>query len=158
DPTGTLPLGILTVSNPELDEARVKDLARIDVRNMLGAVPGVVAPVVVGGKDRTILVYLDPRKLQARHLSATDVVRALADGNLMGTPGTAYFGDNQVLLDTNAMVSSVADLNELPIRLPGGRVIELGDIGHAEDAAAIQTSRVRVNGRQQVFVPVYRQG
>src|SRR5262245_521249 len=126
DPTGTLPLGILTVSNPELDEARVKDLARIDVRNMLGAVPGVVAPVVVGGEERTILVYLDPLKLQAPHLSATDVVRALADGNLMVTPGTAYFGDNQVLLDTNAMVSSVADLNELPVRLPGGRVIELG--------------------------------
>jgi multidrug efflux pump subunit AcrB len=158
DPTGTLPLGILTVSNPELDEAHVKDLARIDVRNMLGGVPGVVAPVVVGGKDRTILVYLDPRKLQARHLSATDVVKALADGNLMVTPGTAYFGDNQVLLDTNAMVTTVADLNGLPIRLPGGRVIELGDVGHAEDAAAIQTSRVRVNGRQQVFVPIYRQG
>src|SRR3954470_22764810 len=49
DPTGTLPLGILTVSNPALDEARVKDLARIDVRNMLGGVPGCVAPVVVGG-------------------------------------------------------------------------------------------------------------
>ena len=54
DPTGTLPLGILTVSNPRLDEARVKDLARIDVRNALGGIRGVVAPVVVGGKDRTV--------------------------------------------------------------------------------------------------------
>src|SRR5215469_1309738 len=34
DPTGTLPLGILTVSNKDLDEAHIKDLARIDVRNM----------------------------------------------------------------------------------------------------------------------------
>src|SRR5207302_2021639 len=83
DPTGTLPLGILTVSNAHLDEARVKDLARIDVRNLLGSVKGVVAPVVVGGKNRTVLVYLDPRKLQAHNLSATDVVKALADGNLM---------------------------------------------------------------------------
>src|SRR6516162_2651863 len=31
DPTGTMPLGILTVSNPTLSEARVKDVARIDV-------------------------------------------------------------------------------------------------------------------------------
>src|SRR6266849_191719 len=36
DPTGTLPLGILTVSNAEMDEAHLKDVARIDVRNMLG--------------------------------------------------------------------------------------------------------------------------
>src|SRR6266446_9190508 len=74
DPTGTLPLGILTVSNPHLDEAHVKDVARVDVRNMLGGVPGVVAPVVVGGKDRTILVYLDPKRLQAKKLSPVDVV------------------------------------------------------------------------------------
>jgi multidrug efflux pump subunit AcrB len=158
DPTGTLPLGILTVSNIHLDEARVKDLARIDVRNLLGGIKGVVAPVVVGGKDRTVLVYLDPRKLQARNLSATDVVKALADGNLMVSPGTAYFGDNMVALDTNAMVAKVSELNDLPIRLTGGDVISLGDIGRAEDAAAIQTSRVRIDGRQQVYVPVYRQG
>src|SRR5207245_233739 len=54
DPTGTLPLGILTVSNPHFDESQVKDIARFDVRNMLGVVSGTVAPVVVGGKDRTI--------------------------------------------------------------------------------------------------------
>src|SRR5262249_18257872 len=39
DPTGTLPLGVLTVSNRGMDEAHIKDIARIDVRNMLGAVP-----------------------------------------------------------------------------------------------------------------------
>src|SRR6516164_4052125 len=72
DPTGTLPLGVLTVSNPTLDEANVKDVARITVRNELGSVKGCVAPVAVGGKDRTILIYLDPKRLEAYHLSATD--------------------------------------------------------------------------------------
>ncbi|MCX7664073.1 MAG: efflux RND transporter permease subunit [Gemmataceae bacterium] len=158
DPTGTLPLGILTVSNPSLSEAGVKDLARINVRNQLGGISGVVAPVVVGGQDRTILVYLDPKKLQSRNLSMTDVVKALQDGNLMVTPGTAYFGDNQVLLDTNAMVPNVEELNQIPIRTPGGGLVTLGDLGFAQDSASIQTSRVRINGKEQVFVPIYRQG
>src|SRR5579862_2642242 len=83
DPTATIPLGILTVTNPELDEAHVKDIARIDVRNMLGAVPGCVAPVVVGGKDRTVLIYLRQKDLQARHLSPLDVVEAIRQGNQM---------------------------------------------------------------------------
>src|SRR6266851_3162225 len=60
DPTGTLPLGILSVTSPELDETRLQDIARIDVRNRLGGVPGVVAPAVFGGKDRTVLIYLRP--------------------------------------------------------------------------------------------------
>src|SRR5216684_3141631 len=83
DPTGTLPLGILTVSNPGLDEAHVKDVARIDVRNLLGAVPGSVAPVVFGGKQRTILIYVNPQALETRNLSPLDVVRALNQSNFM---------------------------------------------------------------------------
>jgi multidrug efflux pump subunit AcrB len=158
DPTGTLPLGILTVSNARLDEARVKDLARIDVRNMLGAVKGAVAPVVVGGKDRTILIYLDPKRLQDKKLSPLDVVKALQDQNLMVTPGTAYFGPYQMLLDSNALVKEVDDLNDLPVRIDPGNNVYLRDVGHAEDSYAIQTSRVRINGKQQVYVPVYRQG
>ena len=49
DPTGTIPLGVLTVSKPGAKEQDVKDLARVDVRNRLGGVKGCVAPVVVGG-------------------------------------------------------------------------------------------------------------
>jgi multidrug efflux pump subunit AcrB len=157
DPTGTMPLGMLTVSNPHLDEAHVKDLARIDVRNMLGAVKGCVAPVVVGGKDRTILIYLDPKKMEARQVSPLDVVEALRKGNLMVTPGTAYFGNNQVLLDTNVMVKHIDELNDLPIRIKPDDNVYLRNIGHAEDSYAIQTSRVRINGHREVYVPIYRQ-
>jgi multidrug efflux pump subunit AcrB len=158
DPTGTLPLGILTVSNPEQGEATVKDLARVEVRNALGKVPGCVAPTVIGGKDRQVMLYLDPKKLEARGLAPVDVVRALDEGNLMATPGTAYFGEDQVALDTNVMMREVEDFNDLPLRISPTQQIILSDIGHAEDANVIQKSRVRVNGRQQVFIPVYRQG
>src|SRR5207245_2203055 len=74
------------------------------------------------------------------------------------TPGTAYFGDNQILLDSNALVKSVNDLNDLPIRMEPGNNVNLRDIGYAYDSYAIQTSRVRINGKQQVYVPIYRQG
>jgi multidrug efflux pump subunit AcrB len=124
---------------------------------MLGAVPGCVAPVVVGGKDRTILIYLDPQKLEARKLSPLDVVRALQKGNVMVTPGTAYFGSNQVLLDSNVMVEKVEELNDLPIKFESGESIYLRDIGRAEDSYAIQSSRVRINDRREVYVPIYRQ-
>ena len=33
----------------------------------------------------------------------------------------------------------------------------LRDVGYAVDDAVIQKSRVRINGKQQVFVPIYRQ-
>jgi multidrug efflux pump subunit AcrB len=157
DPTGTLPVGILTVSNPNMVEQEVKDLARVEVRNRLGAVRGCVAPVVIGGKDRRIMVYLDRKKLEARNLSPVDVVKALDQGNLMASPGTAYVGDSQIALDSNAMVRTVDELNDLPIVFENDREIRLSELATALDDAVIQKSRVRVNGRQQVYVPVYRQ-
>lgn len=157
DPTGTLPVGILTVSNPNMAEQQVKDLARVEVRNRLGTVRGCVAPVVVGGKDRRVMIYLDHEKLEHRNLSPVDVVKALDQGNMMASPGTAYIGDSQIALDTNAMVRTVEDINELPIVFEQDRHILLKDVAEAKDDAVIQKSRVRVNGKQQVFVPIYRQ-
>ena len=157
DPTGTMPLGVLTVENKSLDEANVKDVARIQVRNFLGSVPGCIAPVVVGGKDRTVIVYLDPKKMESRHLSMLDIVDALKQNNMMVTPGIAYFGSNQLLLDTNMMVDKVQELDDMPIRADADNSVFLRDIGHAEDSYAIQTSRVHVDGRRQVYVPIYRQ-
>ena len=66
---------------------------------------------------------------------------------MMVTPGIAYFGDNQLLLDTNMMVDKVEELNDFPIRAEPGNSVYLRDIGHAEDSYAIQTSRVRIDGR-----------
>src|SRR5579884_3252516 len=164
DPTATIPLGVLTVSNPAMDEANVKDLARIQVRNALGAVKGCVAPVVVGGKDRTILIYLKPNAMEARHVSATDVVEALKKGNMMTTPGIAYFGENQLLLNSNLMADRIDELMDLPIRMEPGNQVYLRDIGTILDSATIQTSRVRIasketgwEGKRQVYVPIYRQ-
>src|SRR5262245_19333126 len=81
DPTGTLPLCILSVRGQDFSETQLQDLARYEVRNMLGSVPGTITPVVFGGKQRTILLYVDPLKLEARKLSPRDVVDALSKSN-----------------------------------------------------------------------------
>jgi multidrug efflux pump subunit AcrB len=156
DPTGTLPVGILTVSRQGEKEQVVKDLARVEVRNRLGGVRGCVAPVVVGGKDRRVMVYLDRQKLEAQRLSPVDVVRALDLGNFMASPGVAYIGDSQIALDTNAMARTVEDINDLPLVFDDRQIV-LSDVADAKDDAVIQKSRVRVNGKPQVYVPIYRQ-
>jgi len=113
--------------------------------------------VVVGGKDRAVMIYLDPEKMEARGLSPTDVVRALDEGNFIASPGSVYVGDSQIALDTNVLLSEVEDFGDLPIKIGPDTQIRLRDIGRAEDSYNIQKSRVRVNGRRQVYVPVYRQ-
>jgi CzcA family heavy metal efflux pump len=159
DPTATLPLCILSVSSPDgrLDEAALQDVARVDLRNQLGGLPGVVAPTAFGGKERAVMVYVRPYDMEARRISALDVVRSLKGYNAMLAAGTSKFGDEEVQLDSNALLLNVEDFNDVPIKGTGDSQVYLRDIGQARDGSRIQTALVRIDGRPQVYVPVYRQ-
>ena len=159
DPTATLPLAILSVSCPDgrLDEAGLQDLARVDLRNQLGGLPGVVAPVAFGGRERAVMVYVRPDDMRARQVSALDVVRSLRSYNAMLAAGTSKFGNQEVQLDSNALLLNVEDFNEVPVKVVGDSQVYLKDIGEAQYASRIQTALVRIDGRPQVYVPIYRQ-
>src|SRR5262249_4950247 len=49
------------------------------------------------------------------------------------------------------------ELNELPVKVIDDRQVYLKDVAYAEDASMIQTALVRINGKPQVYVPIYRQ-
>ena len=93
---------------------------RGDLKTSIARATELVAGFRANPEDRTVLVYLDPKRLQAKNLSPSDVVRALREGNLMVTPGTAYFGENQILLDSNALVEKVEDLNDFEVSARAG--------------------------------------
>ncbi len=158
DPTATMPLAVITVSSPTADEARLYDVAYFQLRNRLQSIQGVIAPAVYGGKLRRILAYVDPAKLQARGLAPLDVVNAIRSHNVLIPTGNAKFGDVDYQIDANGMVRKVEELNDLPVRMGAdGRPIYVRDVAEAKDSAQIQTNVVRVDGRRQVYIPIYRQ-
>jgi multidrug efflux pump subunit AcrB len=151
------PLGLLAVEGPNLNEAQLKDVARIDVRGRLLTIPGCVAPVVFGGKDRAVVVYLDPKKLEAHKLTPMGVVDALRKARAKLGLGIACFVDNQVVLEAGKALKDVAELNDLPLRDKPGEEVILRDVAHVADAYAPPTALVRIDGRRGVVIPVYRQ-
>lgn len=159
DPTATLPLCILSVSSPNgpQGEKELQDIARVDLRNQLGGLPGVIAPTAFGGKERAVMVYVDPNDMEARDLSPLKVVHSLRDYNTMLAGGTIKVGDQEVQLDSNALVVNIADFNDVPVSGVGDKQVYLKDVGEAVDGSRVQTALVRINGKPQVYVPVYRQ-
>ncbi len=157
DPTATIPLCLLSVSSPVHDETKLYDIAYFDLRNRLQGITGVIAPAVYGGKLRRILAYVDRDRLYARGLSPMDVVQALRSSNVFIPTGDAKFGDMHYLINANGMVPRVADLNDVPLKIQDGAPVFLKDVGEAKDAYQIQTNIVRVNGKRQVYIPIYRQ-
>ncbi|MEC4672370.1 MAG: efflux RND transporter permease subunit [Nitrospirota bacterium] len=157
DPTATLPLAILAVSSPALNEKELYDVAYFDLRNRLQGISGVIAPAVYGGKIRRILAYVDRVKLQARGLSTTDVVKAIKESNLMIPTGNAKLGAFDYQIETNAMLSTVKAMNEIPLKSINGQTVFLRDIGEMRDSHQIQSNIIKINGKRQVYIPIYRQ-
>jgi len=157
DPTATIPLCLISVSSPQFDETKLYDVAYFDLRNRLQSITGVIAPAVYGGRLRRILAYVDPLKAQARNLSPLDVINAVRDFNVMIPTGDAKFGALDYQINANGMVPAVAQLNDLPLRVGNGPPTFIRDVAKVEDSHQIQTNIVRVQGKRQVYVPIYRQ-
>ncbi len=158
DPTASTPVCIVALNSRTQDESVLYDTARYQVRMMVMSSRGANAPVVYGGKIRTVLAYLNREKMQARNLSPVDVMTALDRFNVFIPAGGAQVGGVDYSLNSNAMIDTVEHMGDVPIRTdPEGRTILLRDVADPKDASMIQTNIVRVDGRRQVYVPVYRQ-
>ncbi len=158
DPTGTVPVCLVALDSPSESEQALYDVARYDVRPMVMSNPGAVAPVVFGGTIRTIMMYLDRIRMQARQLSPTDVMTATDNFNVFLPNGSIKLGDYEYAVTSNSLFDVVDQMGDVPLHNQHGNATYLRDVAKPADAAFIQTNVVRVNGRRQVYVPVYRQG
>src|SRR3984885_7810423 len=133
--TGSVPVGYLVLSSKTKSIGEIQDQALFKVRPMFASLPGVSAPPPFGGNQRTIVLNVDPKRLQAYNLSAEDVVKALETGNLISPSGNARIGDQMPIAPINAMVKDPKELGSIPLR-PGGDIY-LRDLATIEDSTDI---------------------
>ena len=150
--TGSVPVGYLVLSSKTLSIGEIQDQALFKVRPMFASLPGVSAPPPFGGNQRTIVVNVDPKRLQAYNLSADDVVKALNNGNLISPSGNARIKDQMPIVPLNAMVKDPKELGSIPLR-PGGDVY-LRDLATIEDSTDIPTGYALVDGKRAVYILV----
>ena len=78
--------------------------------------------------------------------------------NLTLPSGLAKIGDTQYTVRTNAMPTTIADLNNIPIKYVNGQTVFLKDVGQVHDGWAVQQNIVREDGRRSVLLSVIKNG
>jgi multidrug efflux pump subunit AcrB len=154
----TVPILQLGLSGKDLTEPQLNDIALNFLRTQLVTVPGASVPYPYGGKTRQVMVNLNPRLLQAKSLSPSDVLTALGKQNIILPGGTAKMGDFEYDVDLNADLKSVQEFNDLPIKTVGDTVIYLRDVATVSDGFAPQTNIVRQDGNRGTLVTVLKAG
>jgi multidrug efflux pump subunit AcrB len=154
----SLPVCLLTLKGQGLNETQLKDLAQFQVRNQVANVAGASVPQPFGGTYRQIQVFVDPVKLEAHQLSLMDVVRSINDSNLILPAGDVRIGNRDYNIYANSQVDDPEDINHIPLKSVGLGSVVVADVGKAEDAGAIQTNIVRIDGQKSVYIPILKQG
>ncbi|MDQ3333410.1 MAG: efflux RND transporter permease subunit, partial [Planctomycetota bacterium] len=149
--TGSVPVGYLVLSSDTRSINEIADIGLFKVRPMFAALPGVSAPPPFGGSARTVVVTVDPQRLQAYGMSPEQVVTALAESNRLSPSGNIPVGDKYPIVPVNSVVRDVQDLRNVPLKL-GANAVYLRDVGYVTDAADAPAGYALVNGRRAIYI------
>ena len=135
----------------------VSELADKRVRRMLESIGGVGQVTILGGRKRQINVWLDPVRLAAAGLTASDVQRSLASQNLTVPGGSIDTGPRRLSLRVEGRVDSVEALERIVLRERSDHPTRLGDVARVEDGAAELESYASQDGQSTVVLSIRKQ-
>ncbi len=170
---GDLPDGILepqifkasTSSDPiayfavEADDMTMEQLSWFvddTVAKRLLSIEGMAKVERSGGVNREILVTLDPGRMQALGVTASQVNLALRQANINAAGGKAEVGGSRQSLRVLGNAENAYDLSQTDVPLGAGRTIKLADIARVNDSFGELTSLAKFNGRPVVTFAMSR--
>ena len=152
---GSVPIGQLVFSSSTRLPAEMQDIAINRVRPLFATLPGVSAPPPFGGNQRTIVVRLDPDKLQAYRVTPEQAIAAVNRATVVSPAGNVRTGDLNRIATSNATLGgNLSELMDAPVQAESGSTVYLRDLGIVENGTDIVTSYAHVNGKRTVYIPV----
>ncbi len=159
-PTITVKTGTTTdamymgFSSPTLDRNEVTDYLQRVVQPQLQSVPGVQTAEILGGQYFALRAWLNPQKLAAYGLTASDVSTALASNDFVSAVGNTKGQMVQVTLTSTTSLHSLSEFRKLVIKQINGANVLLSDVATVELGADSYESRVAFDGSEGVFIGI----
>jgi multidrug efflux pump subunit AcrB len=154
----SVPVLQLALTSKTMTDQQLFDLSNNFIRPQLAQVEGAAIPSPYGGKNRQVIVDLDPNALRSKNLSPQDVTSAILAQNLILPSGTQKIGTFEYNVKLNGSPKELDDLNNLPIKAVDGSVITLRDVAHVRDGYSPQQNLVLVDGQRSVLTTIQKNG
>ncbi len=154
----SVPIMQVALQSDLLSEQQLFDYGINFIRADIATVRGAQLPYPYGGRQRQIMIDIDPQRLYAWGLSPRDVQAALGLQNVILPSGTAKMGANEYPIVINASPEAVDELGAIPLRTVDGKTVYVRDVASVRDGSTPQTSMVHVEGRRSVLMPILKNG
>jgi multidrug efflux pump len=124
------------------------------VQPKLQAVDGVQTAEILGGQNFALRAWLDPEKLAAYGLTATDVTQALAQNDYIAGLGNTKGQMVQVTLTASTSLHGANEFQNLVLKQSNGAIVRLGDVADVTLGADDYDTQVGFDGKRAVYVGI----
>jgi len=152
----------LVSPNDRYDLLYLSNFARMNVQDALNRVEGVEDTMVWGAGEYSLRVWLDPRRLGARGMVASDVVSALRAQNAQVAAGVVGASPSagaafQVSLTTRGRLQEIEGFEAIVVKVgERGELVRLKDVARVELGASQYAMRSLLDNRPAVPIALYQ--
>ena len=145
------------------DITYLRNYGLLQVKDVLARIPGIGQVEVFGGGDYSMRVWLDPGKVAARGLSATDVVNAIREQNVqvaagvVGAPPMPVPVDYQLTINARGRLTTEEEFGDIILKTgANGEITRLRDVARLELGAGDYALRSLLDGKEAVGIGIFQ--
>jgi hydrophobe/amphiphile efflux-1 (HAE1) family protein len=145
------------------DITYLRNYGLLQVKDVLARIPGIGQVQVFGGGDYSMRVWLDPGKIAARGLAATDVVNAIREQNVqvaagvVGAPPMPVPVDYQLSINARGRLTNEEEFGDIILKTGAdGEITRLRDVARLELAAGDYALRSMLDGKEAVGIGIFQ--
>jgi hydrophobe/amphiphile efflux-1 (HAE1) family protein len=146
-----------------LDQQYISNYATINVKDVITRIDGVGDTIVFGARDYSMRVWLDPAKVQARGLTASDVVNALRSANVqvaagaINQPPATSPGAFELAVQTLGRLSSPEQFSQIVLATDNdGRLTRVHDIARVELGSQSYTTNAYLDNQVATAIGIFQ--
>jgi multidrug efflux pump len=145
------------------DALYLRNYGQLQVRDELLRLPGIGSVIMFGAGDYAMRIWLDPQKLAARNLTATDVVGAIREQNtqvaagVVGAPPTPSGTDFQLAVNTQGRLVTEEEFANIIVRTDAsGALTRVRDLGRVELSGNTYALRSLLNNKEAAAIAIFQ--
>ena len=138
-----------------LTPAQITDYLVRVVQPRLQTIDGVASAQILGGQNFAMRVWLDPDKMAARGVTASDIRNALLANNFTSAAGQIKGDFTQTSIDARTSLDNAQAFAHLVIFNRGDALVRLGDVAKIDLGPESVDCSAVFDGLKAVFIGVY---
>lgn len=145
----------ISMQNPNMTKEQLTEYIERVIRPRMSTVEGVADVQIFGAQEYSMRVWIDPVKLAARGVTASEVLEAINNSNFLSAPGNTQ---NEYVVSSITVRSTLQTpeaFAALPLRSTDGNVVRLRDVARVELGAENTDTRVSFNGKPGTFLAIF---